>query len=193
MDIIKKTKDILVTPKTAWQTIAEENQNHLQILTNYLIPLALIPALATFIGYGIIGHTILGVHIGSVGLGLRQAILSFFTSLGGVYLSAWVIYLLSPKFELSSDFSRSFQLVAYSYTPIFVAGILLIVPSMSIIATLAGLYGLFLLYLGITPILQTPDDKKNTFYVVSLLSIIVVSILISSILSVLIIKPYSFI
>ena len=77
MDIIKKTKDILVTPKTAWQTIAEENQNHLQILTNYLIPLALIPALATFIGYGIIGHTILGVHIGSVGLGLRQAILSF--------------------------------------------------------------------------------------------------------------------
>ena len=34
---------------------------------------------------------------------------------------------------------------------------------MSIIATLAGLYGLFLLYLGITPILQTPDDKKNTF------------------------------
>ena len=119
---------------------------------------------------------------------------SHFSRRWGVYIfRRWVIYLLSPKFELSSDFSRSFQLVAYSYTPIFVAGILLIVPSMSIIATLAGLYGLFLLYLGITPILQTPDDKKNTFYVVSLLSIIVVSILISSILSVLIIKPYSFI
>lgn len=192
MDIIKRAKDILVTPKTAWHTIAEENQNQLVILTTYLIPLALIPALASFIGYGIIGHSVMGIHVGSVGFGLRQAILSFISSLGGVYLSAWVISLLSPKFEQAKDFNRAFQLVSYSYTPIFVAGILLIIPSLSIVATLAGLYGLYLLYQGMTPILQTPDDKRNTFFIVSLLSIIVASILVTTLLSALIIKPYSF-
>lgn len=192
MDIIKRAKDILVTPKTAWHTIAEENQNQLVILTTYLIPLALIPALASFIGYGLIGHNVMGIHIGSVGFGLRQAILSFISSLGGVYLSAWVISLLSPKFEQAKDFNRAFQLVSYSYTPIFVAGILLIIPSLSIVATLAGLYGLYLLYQGMTPILQTPDDKRNTFFIVSLLSIIVASILVTTLLSALIIKPYSF-
>ncbi|MDD2314938.1 MAG: Yip1 family protein [Proteiniphilum sp.] len=192
MDIIKRAKDILVTPKTAWNTIAEENQNQLVILVTYLIPLALIPALASFIGYGIIGHSVMGIHVGSVGFGLRQAILSFISSLAGVYLSAWVISLLSPKFELTKDFNRAFQLVSYSYTPIFVAGILLIIPSLSIVATLAGLYGLYLLYQGMTPILQTPEDKKNTFFIVSLLSIIVASVLVSTLLSALIIKPYSF-
>ena len=192
MDIIKRAKDILVTPKTAWNTIAEENQNQLVILVTYLIPLALIPALASFIGYGIIGHSVMGIHVGSVGFGLRQAILSFISSLAGVYLSAWVISLLSPKFELTEDFNRAFQLVSYSYTPIFVAGILLIIPSLSIVATLAGLYGLYLLYQGMTPILQTPEDKKNTFFIVSLLSIIVASVLVSTLLSALIIKPYSF-
>lgn len=192
MDIIKRAKDILVTPKTAWHTIAEENQNQLVILTTYLIPLALIPALASFIGYGLIGHNVMGIHIGSVGFGLRQAILSFISSLGGVYLSAWVISLLSPKFEQAKDFNRAFQLVSYSYTPIFVAGILLIIPSLSIVATLAGLYGLYLLYQGMTPILQTPDDKRNTFFIVSLLSIIVASVLVTTLLSALIIKPYSF-
>lgn len=192
MDIIKRAKDILVTPKTAWNTIAEENQNQLVILTTYLIPLALIPALASFIGYGIIGHSVMGIHIGSVGFGLRQAILSFISSLGGVYLSTWVISLLSPKFELTKDFNRDFQLVSYSYTPIFVAGILLIIPSLSIVVTLAGLYGLYLLYQGMTPILQTPEDKRNTFFIVSLLSIIVASVLVSTLLSALIIKPYSF-
>lgn len=163
MDIIKRAKDILVTPKTAWNTIAEENQNQLVILVTYLIPLALIPALASFIGYGIIGHSVMGIHVGSVGFGLRQAIFSFISSLAGVYLSAWVISLLSPKFELTKDFNRAFQLVSYSYTPIFVAGILLIIPSLSIVATLAGLYGLYLLYQGMTPILQTPEDKKTLF------------------------------
>ena len=192
MDIIKRAKDILVTPKTAWHTIAEENQNQLVILTTYLILLALIPALASFIGYGLIGHNVMGIHIGSVGFGLRQAILSFISSLGGVYLSAWVISLLSPKFEQAKDFNRAFQLVSYSYTPIFVAGILLIIPSLSIVATLAGLYGLYLLYQGMTPILQTPDDKRNTFFIVSLLSIIVASILVTTLLSALIIKPDSF-
>lgn len=192
MDIIKRAKDILVTPKTAWHTIAEENQNQLVILTTYLIPLALIPALASFIGYGLIGHNVMGIHIGSVGFGLRQAILSFISSLGGVYLSAWVISLLSPKFEQAKDFNRAFQLVSYSYTPIFVAGILLIIPSLSIVATLAGLYGLYLLYQGMTPILQTPDDKRNTFFIVSLLSIIVASVLVTTLLSALIIKPDSF-
>ena len=192
MDIIKRAKDILVTPKTAWNTIAEENQNQLVILVTYLIPLALIPALASFIGYGLIGHNVMGIHIGSVGFGLRQAILSFISSLGGVYLSAWVISLLSPKFEQAKDFNRAFQLVSYSYTPIFVAGILLIIPSLSIVATLAGLYGLYLLYQGMTPILQTPDDKRNTFFIVSLLSIIVASVLVTTLLSALIIKPDSF-
>lgn len=54
-----------MTPKTEWN----------------LIPLALIPAIAGFIGYGLIGYSVIGIQIGSVGFGIRQALVSFISTL----------------------------------------------------------------------------------------------------------------
>jgi len=49
MEIISKVKNILLNPKTEWEVISEKNDTHLKVLTAYLIPLALIPAIAGFI------------------------------------------------------------------------------------------------------------------------------------------------
>lgn len=192
MDIINRVKNILVTPKTEWFAINGENKNYSAILTTYLIPLALIPTIATLIGYGIVGYSILGVHVGgSFGYGLRQAIVAFISIIGGLYLSAWVISMLAPKFELTKDFNRAFQLVSYSYTPLAIAGILLILPSLAIISGLLGIYGLYLMYLGLGPIMNTLEDKKITFFIVCLLALIIVSTLVSVILNALLITPFS--
>lgn len=191
MDIINRVKNILVTPKTEWSVIADENKNHAVILTAYLIPLALIPTIASLIGYGIIGYNIMGVHMGSFGFGLRQAIVAFISIVGGLYLSAWVISMLAPKFELTKDFNRAFQLVAYSYTPLAIVGILMILPSLTIISGLIGLYGLYLMYTGLGPIMNTPEDKKTTFFIVCLLAIIIASTILSVILNLILIRPFS--
>ncbi|WP_298649595.1 hypothetical protein [uncultured Proteiniphilum sp.] len=50
MKTIQRAKNILMTPKTEWDLVSEENSGHVKLLTGYLIPLALIPAVAGFIG-----------------------------------------------------------------------------------------------------------------------------------------------
>ena len=180
-----------MTPKTEWDLISGENSGHVKLLTGYLIPLALIPAVAGFIGYGLIGYNVIGFHIGSVGFGIRQAVVSFISTVGGVYLSAWIISFLADKFDSLKSFDKAFELVAYSYTPMCVAGILLIYTPLSFLATLGGLYGLYLLYVGLAPMLQTPAEKKTPFFLVSLLAIVLVSVILSAILGAVIISSAS--
>ena len=68
----------------------------------------------------------MGLHSSFIGLGIRHAVTSLVSTLGGAYLSAWIIANLADKFGSTNNFDRSFSLVAYSYTPMCVAGILLL-------------------------------------------------------------------
>ena len=173
MDIINRIKNVLVTPKTEWPVIEAENEPHVKVFTNYVVLLALIPAVAAFIGYGLIGYSVLGVHLGSVSWGIRYAIMQYVSMLGGVYLTAFVINMLAKNFGAQSDFDRAFSLVAYTYTPMLVGGIFLILPALSWLASLAGIYSLYLLYIGLVPMMKTPADKQTSYFVVSLIVMIV--------------------
>ena len=183
MKTIERAKNMLMTPKTEWDVVSEENSGHIKLLTGYLIPLALIPAIASFIGYGLIGYNVVGLHDGSVGIGIQQAAVSFISAVGSVYLSAWVISFLADKFESLKNFEKAFELVVYSYTPMCVASILMIYTPLALLAAiLAVLYALYLLYLGLSPMLQTPAEKKITFFLVSLLAVALVSVILSVVL-----------
>jgi len=184
MEIVNRVKNILVAPKVEWATIEAEQDPHVKILTSYLLLLALIPAVSQFIGEGLIGRTVLGIHIGgTVSWGIRQAISSYISMIGGVYLTAFVINLLAESFGSTKNFDKAFALVAYSYTPMCLAGIFHIFPSLSILALLAGLYGLYILYTGLKPMMKTPDEKQTIYFVVSLISVIVVTAILSAVLA----------
>ena len=185
MEIVNRVKNILLTPKVEWETIETEQDTHVKILTSYLLLLALIPAVGQFIGEGLIGRTVLGIHIGGTfGWGIRQAISSYISMVGGVYLTAFVINLLAESFGSTKNFDKAFALVAYSYTPMFLAGVFHIFPSLSVLAFLAGLYGLYILYTGLKPIMKTPDEKQTVYFVVSLISVFGVTLILTAILGV---------
>ena len=189
MEIIDRVKNVLFSPKTEWPTIEAENEPHAKVFTSYVVPLALIPAVAAFIGYGLIGYSVLGVHIGgTISWGLRQAIMQYLVMLGGTYLTAFIIDMLAANFGAKKDFNRAFSLVAYSYTPMFVAGVFYILPMLSWLASLAGLYGLYLLYIGLQPIMKVPAEKQTSYFVVSLIATIAVSMVVSAILAAILLR-----
>ena len=183
MNLINRVKSILMAPKTEWPIIETEQTDVKTLTINYLLPLALITAVASFIGYGLIGQNVFGVHVGSIGYGLRYALISLVSTIGGAFLTAYIIDLLASSFGSEKNFLQSFKLVVYSYTPMLVAGVLLIIPSLGILASLAGLYGLYLLFLGLQPLKKTPEDKKVTYFVISLIVVILGSIVLSAILA----------
>jgi hypothetical protein len=69
---------------------------------------------------------------------------------------------------------RSAQLVAYSSTAVWVAGIFYILPSLGFLAVL-GLYAIYLFYLGIPVMKHTPEDKRVIYMIVCAVVIVVIS------------------
>ena len=179
MNIVDRAKNIILTPKTEWQAISSEEPNVGQIVTGYVIPLALIPAIAAMLGYGLVGRGMTS----SFTLGIAMAIIGFVVALGGVYLTAYVIDMLAPNFGSQKNFGRAMQLVAYSYTPAWVAGILNIIPVLGVLVLIASLYGLYLMYLGFPHTMKTPDDKVVVYMVVSIVVLIVVYFVLTALLT----------
>jgi hypothetical protein len=183
MEIIGRVKSILTAPKTEWAVIETEEKSHLKLFTGYVMILSLIPAIAAFIGYGLIGYSVFGVRVHSIELGIRQGVSQFITIAGGAYLAAFVINMLAESFGGKKDMNKAFALIAYAYTPMFIGGIFYILPSLSWLASLAGIYGLALLYMGLQPVMKNPAEKTIGYFIVSLIVTVLITVVLSAILA----------
>lgn len=183
MNLIDRAKNIIVTPKTEWQTISNEEPNPQAIITTYVLPLAAVAAIAAFVGYAFIGFNAgFGFRIKGTNWGLYQGLSVLIGAIVGVLLSSFIIDILAPSFGSEKNMGRSIQLVSYAYTPAWVGGILAIYPPLAIIGSLAGIYGLYLLYLGLPVMKKTPADKHGSYFVVSLLVLIAVFVVVGLII-----------
>ena len=176
--VFPRITGILSSSKTEYQLIAKENKPVKEIFTLYLLPLTALVALAAFIGWGFIGYSYFGEHYRIVGDGVKMAIAQFVLLAGSIFITASVIYLLAENFGSRKNFDKAFALVLYACTPSLIGGLFHLIPKISWMALLCSLYSFYLLYLGFKPLLQTPEEKKTSFSVISILTLIVVSIVI---------------
>jgi hypothetical protein len=187
MNLIDRVKNILVSPKTEWQTIEGENAPHAKVFTKYVLLLALIPTVAALVGYWLVGYKAGAfgyyVSVRSFGAGISHALTQFISMAGGAYLTAFLIDLLAPNFGSQKNFNKAFELVAYAYTPAMVGGIFFLYPRLSWLASLCSIYSLYLLYIGLVPMMKTPEEKKTSYFVVSLLVMAGVSIILGLVLA----------
>lgn len=179
MNLVDRAKNIIVTPKTEWDAVSAEEPNIQQILFSYVLPLSLIPTIAVIIGWGLIGIFGFTSFTYGIAMGLVQLINAFLS----VLIAGFVIDALAPSFGSQKNMGRAVQLVAYSMTPVWIAGILNIIPTIGWLAGLIGLYGLYLMYLGLAPLMKTPEDKKVGYLVVSIIILVVVYFVIAAILT----------
>ncbi len=195
MNLIERAKNILLTPKTEWDAVNNETPDTTKILTNYVVPLVAIGALASFIGWGFIGRSysygFFKVKIVGVEFGIRYGLIALVAGIAGTFLMAAVVDALAPTFKSEKNFGKSFQLAAYSYTPGWVAAVLNIIPALGVLASLAGLYGLYLLYVGLPKLKKTPNEQTTGYFIVSLIAMIVASFVIGLILAAILIDKSS--
>ena len=181
MNLIERAKNILVTPKTEWLVIDTESATPGSLLTGYVIPMALIGAVAAFIGYGFIGVSYFGIRVAGINWGIAQAVMLFLGSILGYFICTYVIDALAPSFGSDKNINKSAQLVVYANTAAWVAGIFHILPSLAILGIL-GLYSVYLFWIGVPVMKKTPEDKKVGYVIVSAIVIILVSIVLNFIL-----------
>jgi hypothetical protein len=169
-----RVANILTRPASEWQVIAAERTDVESLYANYVLVLAAIPAVCAFLAlasvYGLSG-------------GLVAGCLSYVSALVTTFVGAVIIEQLAPSFESDGDTTQALKLVAYASTPVWLAGVLRLVPLLEGLIVLAVLYAVYLFYVGVRPVMKTPQDRVVPFMIVSALVVIVVRIVLDAVFS----------
>jgi hypothetical protein len=179
MNLVERAKNIILAPAKEWDAIKGENLTIADMFTKYAMILAAIPAVAGFIGFVGIGVSYgFGTFRWPMGNALTWLILSYVLSLAGVFLLAFIIDTLAPTFGCEKNLVAAVKIAVFSFTPAWVAGVLNIVPVLSIIVLLASVYALYLLYLGLQKIKAPAKEKLIPYFVVAIIAFIVIYMLV---------------
>ena len=176
MSIVERAKRIIVSPKTEWDVIEREATPTQQLLVGYVLPLAAVAAIASFIGSAIFAGMLGGVFGARVGIGgaLVGAIIAVIMAVVSVFVIGFIVDALAPTFGGQKNMNQAMKLVAYSYTPGWVFGILAIIPFLGwLAAVIGGLYGIYVMYLGLPKLMKSPQEKSVPYLIVVIVCAIV--------------------
>ncbi len=173
--LIARVKAILMTPKTEWPVIDAEPTTVADLYKNYILILAAIPAVFGFIKSSLIGYGAFGIHVRvPIGSGIASAIIAYALTLVLVYVLALIIDALAPSFGGQKNQIQALKVTTYAYTASWIAGIGLIVPALGwLIALAGGIYGIYLLYLGLPVLMKAPQEKAGAYTAVSVIIAVV--------------------
>lgn len=159
--LVSRVKGILVSPRSEWTVIAGEPTGPAALITGYVLPLAAVAAVFSFIRLSIIGVSAPfsdAIRVPVVA-GLIQAVLTCLMAVVGVGLVAVIINLFAPTFGGTRDMRHALQTAAYSLTAAFLGSLLSLLPLGTLLTLLAGLYGIYTLYLGLPVVMGSKPDK----------------------------------
>src|SRR5439155_1548734 len=127
---------------------------------SYVAPLAAIGPLASAVWLSVTAYpTPVAGHAGvAFGNSITQAVVTYVSSLIGIYVLAVIIERLTPFFSGWEDQRQAFKLAAYSSTPALLAGGFRLIPALDFLVLL-GFYSLYLLYLGAPVLMRVPQQN----------------------------------
>src|SRR5206468_12027623 len=100
MDLVARAKNICLTPATEWPVIAQEPTPPATLITQYVVPLAAVGAVAGFIGGSLIGMStgFFGTIRTPIIAGVTLAVFSFVMAIIGCFIVAFIVNALAPSF-----------------------------------------------------------------------------------------------
>lgn len=163
--IINRSKGIIINPEAEWQTISGETSSSKDVFTNFVLPYLLLGFVSSAIGGFLLGQLMLFASI-------AMAFVSLVVYVVVLFITPIIIEALGKSFNTEVNRDKAFKLVAYSFTPSYIINIIVgLLPILGILGIL-GLYGIYIMWVGFGSLLNTPEDKKVGFFIVTLLILI---------------------
>jgi hypothetical protein len=155
---------ILINPAAESAWTEKDDDDPLILVLRYVAPLAVIPPVFRFVGACIIGVVVPGVGTVRAPLleGILSAIVGYLESFALVLLLALIASLAAPLFGARRNFVSALKLMVFSYTPVWLAGIFLILPGLRFLA-LFGFYGAYVLVAGLPHTMRPAKEKTPGF------------------------------
>ncbi len=154
---------LYTAPKQEWQTIEKRHESLMYSMV-HILTIALIPAICGYYA---------AAHIGwAIGAGdpikltepnaLFMAVAMYAGLITGVFALAALIQWMAKTFDAQPQFTQSLELAAYAATPLLMAGLTALFPTLwfVVMAGLAALcYSVYLLYSGVPIMMNIPEEK----------------------------------
>ncbi|MEE4198731.1 MAG: Yip1 family protein [Bacteroidales bacterium] len=175
-NIVTRIRSFIFSPQQTWEEVAKEHTTNQALMFSYYLPVTFFSSLLIFTG------RILNWEDHSMMNGALAIIAYLLVSLLTIYLSAFILNELLPKFGTPKKLGQSFKLVLYASLPALIAyGISSFHPHLGFINYLA-LYSIVLFWKGIKPLLSVPAEKITGFALISMLILGALLILLSSLI-----------
>lgn len=184
--LAQRILDILLRPLSTWTRIDSENGSAAHVYRSYLIYLAAIPAIASFIGLSLVGVGAFGVRIRvPIVAGLVNMVVSYLLSLALVYVMALIANALAPRFQGEQDMGSALKLIAYGATAGMLAAAFTALPALAMLGMLGGLYSIYLLYVGAPVLMRVPKERALGYTALLLVCAIVAALVMGGVSSLL--------
>ncbi len=156
----QKVYKLIVEPEKSWRGIKEENAEIKALFTGYALPLMLIP-LASAIVKVVLGRGPFITWSFIWGI-LASSLVNYVLAAAALLLAGWLVSVIAQYFSSRTDLASAMKLVVYSMTPVWLTSIFSLIPKMAGLSIL-GLYSVFLVYVGVPVVLETPPEKHTAF------------------------------
>lgn len=173
-NIIAQVKELLFTPKEFWQAQKNKEESGTKLWLTYMLPILLAVALAVFIGE-FFKRTDFFIEYPLL-KALREVVLFILMYFFGVFFTTE----LMKTFGGEKNAAVARKLVVYSLTPVLLVSVLTGMFPFLYILDILGVYSVYLFWVGARELLTFPENKENSYILIT----IVVNFFLFSFLSV---------
>jgi hypothetical protein len=168
--IVRRIYLLLFFPRAEWEEIAREAIGVDTLIRGYILPLSLIPPIATVIGMKVFdaswnpaaGYQVPPDEIYAAGAA------TLFGSIGSIFLLAAIFRLIAPMYGSSRDFVAALKVATFGAVPVLLAGAALVVPVLVIVSVVALCHTLYLYWLGVRHVLGVQAGAQAEFIGISI-------------------------
>lgn len=166
---VKHLPALFARPETAWSRIAAERHSVVGTLAGHVVPLALLAALAWYYGVTVTGWNVPGreeIFRLTPESTIVLIALFFWAMVIGTAMLGYMVYWMSRTYGSEATLGDALALAAYTNTPLYVAGLIGLWPSLWIdllVGTGVACYAVYLLYVGIPHMMNVPRERGYLF------------------------------
>jgi hypothetical protein len=185
--LLERIRNIVVSPRAEWPVIEAEPTSVGRLYIGYVMPMAAFAAGMCFIRMSVIGVTPpWGQTIRTpLASGLAAAVVTFVLGLIGLSLVGAIINMLAPAFSGERNQRQALKTAAYALTPAWLGTALGFFPLGSLLQLVAGLYGIYVLYLGLPQMMGVPRSKADGYAITVVTCTLLVGIIFAALLALL--------
>jgi hypothetical protein len=170
--LLQRIVNITLKPGTEWAVIAAEPPSMARIVIGCVLPLAALQALLSFVHMAVIGVSV--PFAGNVRMpmasSLTAAVMGFVFAIIGMFVLAAIVNVWAPFFAGRRSLGEALKVAAYAAVPGWLGSFFVVLPFGTLIGLLAGLYAIYVLYLGLPIVMRSAKERAVGYTVAVILT-----------------------